>query len=212
MGIKIIIGGDGRYLKVAHRLSLIVYDHSNVSSFSDYVKYFRISPKSFIFAVDTRSDVLIGFTINLSLREEYFEKTKDPNYDEGSLSPAKAKRFTRGNNFLYLFSIAINSSHYNRIAALMAIATATKRLFNEMALKGIYVSQVSALALSSSGVKICKGLGMQNMGRNHKGIVFFADEFHEILLYRETKIRVRKTIADNVKSFEDLLDFCSLML
>ena len=202
MAIKIQIGGNSNYIHPAYSLAHRVYQAKDVSHIDTYFEYFRISPESFIFAIDPANNELVGYIISLPLNFKYFERTTMPDFDESDLDPSKVRPFQKGTNNVYLFSIVINQNYYDRVKVLRMLSLAFREQFNIFAKNGIYITQASAVTLSTTGIKLCEGLNMEYVGKNDKGSVFWNCEFYKNLIQKETKDHILKNFVRNRRELE----------
>jgi hypothetical protein len=197
MGIKILIGGNSQYLNPAVSLAMKVYKKEDVSPLAVYKEMHDRNPNAFVFAIDDRTHELVGYVINIPLEKSYFESTNQASYDESDLTPDRILQFKKGMNYIYMFSIVINPGYTDRVPALRALVNGVREQFNSLAQDGKYITQASAVALSDSGIKLCQGMKMTEIGVNKKGTVFIHKSFHTLFANDATKSHILKTFVQN---------------
>lgn len=197
--IKFQIGRCRQLIPQIVDLALRVYKEENVSSMSKYYTLYDKCPESFIVALDPRSNKVLGYIITIPFSRNYFDKTIRPNYNEDDLSAQDIRPFQKGNNLVYLFSIVTMPDYGNRTGVLSGLSRTLRDQFKGMSSEGVYITEASALALSESGIKICKGLKMDVMGSNPDGTVFYNPQFYKLFVDMESKEEIIKKFIHNRK-------------
>ncbi|MBX2986734.1 MAG: hypothetical protein KF802_02455 [Bdellovibrionaceae bacterium] len=192
--IRVTIGKKKHYMPMVVNLAERVYKSEDVSPLKKYYALFDKCPEAFIFAFDEQ-DKLVGYIISLPLIKEYFPQTIKSDYTEQDLTLDKVKPYTRGNNYVYLFSIVSDLKHKDRHAIFKALSKAYINQLRQLAIDGKYVMESSAVALSPIGQKICQIMRMQEVGVNPKGVVYHQPKFHKIFV--DTKPEVKDMVRDN---------------
>lgn len=200
MSIEIRIGKARHHMAMVRELATKVYDPKDVSPLAKYLELFDRCPEGFIFAFDTDTNRLVGYIISLPLEQEYFPRTTEMDYTEGDLTPEVVKQYTKGNNYVYLFSIVSNRNHPKRLEILRSLSRAYVSQLRDMARDGKYVLEASAIALSESGIKICQGMNMEEKGVNPKGTVFHSEKFHKLYIDSDTKQDIIRNFIINKRN------------
>lgn len=167
-------------------LAGIVYKSEDVSPFQRYLGFYTICPQSYITAYDD-TGALVGYIIAIPVDGNYFETTTKESFLEQDFYSTISKQYTTGSNKIYLFSIVVDPDHSKRVQILGSLARAFIQHLKMMALEGKYITEISALALSESGKKICRGIEMKEIAVNSKGTVFVNRNFIDVYLGQDIK-------------------------
>lgn len=184
--ISVKIGNCEDFIPRIVELAGIVYKSSDVSPYHRYRGLYVICPHSFITAYDETGE-LVGYIIATPVDPQYFERTTRLSFEERDFYSSICKPYTTGRNKLYLFSIVVEPTHSQRVQILGALARGFVRLLRVLAERGVIVNEVSALALSESGKKICRGIDMEEVGTNPKGTVFVHRNFPKVYLEKSLR-------------------------
>lgn len=184
--ITVKIGDCREHIPRIVEMAEEVYALGNVSPYQRYLGFYTICPQSYITAYDDNG-TLCGYIIAVPVDEDYFESTTKPDFKEKNFFSTIAKQYTNGENKLYLFSIVVLPSHTQRVQILGALARGFVRHLRGQAQLGKVTTEISALALSESGKKICRGIGMFKVAKNSKGSVFVNRDFVKVYLDQNLK-------------------------
>lgn len=195
--IRFQIGNCRTQIPQIVNLALQVYREEDVSSIVKYYALYDQSPESFIMAIDSTNEKVLGYIIAVPFSEKYFERTLSPDYNEECLTPREVRPYQKGANKIYLFSIVTKPDYENRIAILSGLSRTFKEQLKNMLSEGIYITEASALALSVSGIKICMGLKMNIIGTNIRGSVFHNPDFYKLYINSPSKEDSIKNIIRN---------------
>jgi len=137
-------------------------DNITLEHNGDNEQWFQIvreTPETLRFLIDENNKA-IGYYYFIPMFEDMFSKAKNGQLFDSEITADKVPLFLQGIYNIYFPAICIREK-YRKTLALKKMLISALDLFEELALSGIFINEICALAYSNSGASLCQSVGLK---------------------------------------------------
>lgn len=165
-------GGEAGMLPLIGAINLAVetYQGQHVFSHSKHIEIFKANPNSYFFAYDINTKRVVGCIVAIPVTDEFFKRTLSDDFEEDELNKSVIISNTEtGIRKLYFCSITCDQKNSDRVRILSGLVKKFISFHSTQLLEGCKVTEVSAMAISDAGVKLCKMMGLSLHSKHKDG-------------------------------------------
>ena len=160
-------------LEAMYHIETLVFSHEIAGKEQTSKNLFEHNPYSFVGARDTATGEIVAFISAYPISDDFCEKILSGQFDDTKIEQADVLQYSENETYkLYVSSLCVHPK-YNRTNAFGVVYTAFLDTIEDLAKKGIFISEILADCANRRGEIICKGIGMKkHIKTDHNTVVY----------------------------------------
>lgn len=150
-----------RDLKEIYNIETLVYPKEVAGKEEATTIIYNQNPYSLAAARDVETGDIIAFICAYPITEKFYNEINSGTFDDTYVTPEDVEKYNRPGDYkLYVSSLCVHPK-YNKTTAFRVVYESFLNIFENLAKKGIFISEMLADSATKRGAVLCRGLGMK---------------------------------------------------